>query len=165
MPVLDFQADDALRQVRYRSVPSVTVKGISNQFHKKDGEVESDQNPVIKKHQETKYDKFLFYLFEAYYPSDLSRQICWAQGCGAERSPSRSAKQQIGMVGGHRLPLVLMDVDGVPRQGVPVLCHSLGNGLCMFMPPIYGDLGDGLWHCFFHIKEVQEVDLWLHMYM
>ena len=54
MPVLDFQADDALRQVRYRSVPSVTVKGISNQFHKKDGEVESDQNPVIKKHQETK---------------------------------------------------------------------------------------------------------------
>lgn len=138
MPVLDFQADDALRQVRYRSVPSVTVKGISNQSHKKDGEVESDQNPVIKKHQETKYDKFLFYLFEAYYPSDLSRQICWAQGCGAERSPSRSAKQQIGMVGGHRLPLVLMDVDA--RQGVPVLCHSchsLGNGLCMFMPPIF----------------------------
>jgi hypothetical protein len=58
-----------------------------------------------------------------------------------------------------------MDVDGGPRQGVPVLCHSLGNGVCMCMPPIYGDLGDGLWYCFFHIKEVQEVDLWLHMYM
>ena len=25
-----------------------------------------------------------------------------------------------------------------------------GNGLYNIMQPIYGDLGDGLWHCFIH---------------
>ena len=92
MPVLGFQADDALRQVRYRLVPAATVKGISNEFHKKDGEGESCQNPLL----------FVWGLTTPLTELAKSGQICWAQGCGAERSPSRSAKQQIGLVGGRR---------------------------------------------------------------
>ena len=33
--------------------------------------------------------------------------------------------------------------------------HPFGNGLYMFIPPIYGDLGDGVYDCVAHITQMK----------